>query len=1031
MKITNFAVKNYQFTLVFFIMIAVVCFITVMTMPRAEDPTNHPPSYLITVLYPGTSPKDMEEQVVKPIEKKIYQLENIDKLVTTIKDGLVTMQADFKFGVDVDNKYQEISTEVNALKNSELPKDIPFIEVQKISATDMNILQVALVSQSASNKDLRDYADNLKSQLEKITDLKKIEYAGVPEQEIRVDIQLDKLARLKIPLTTVVGSMQSEGADINGGNVYVGSKTFNVKTSGKYKDAEDVANTVIYNSGGRIVYLKDVADVGFKNETQTYYTRLNGYRCALVYAGMKEKISISTTQAKFLPVLTAFEKTLPPNIKMIKTFDQAQAVQHRLSGLGEDFAIAVFLVLLTLLPLGTRASFIVMITIPISIGLGLIILNLFGYSLNQLTIIGLVMALGLLVDDSIVVIENIERWLREGHSRKDAVIKGTAQIGLAVLGCTATLIIAFLPLCFLPGLAGEFIRGLPMAVISCVFASLIVSMTLVPFMASRILKKPKNEHGNFFLRGLKKFINLYGVVMVAALKRPLLTVILAIGVIFCSFLPNLGFKLFPTSEKPMFIINIGMPLQSNLIETDRVTKLVENELKGYPQIKFYTSNVGKGNPQIYYNLHQQDEQPDFAQIFVQLQDDTKPSEKFELIQKLREKLNSFPEARVVVKDFEQGPPIEAPIVIRVFGDNLDSIRKYAFQVENILRANKKDVYVTNELNVYKTDIRVDINREKARTLGVHTGDVDQTIRLAVAGLQVAEYADQKGDNRRVVINAPFTRYATLDAFKNLYVNTVQGQPIALDQIANIHFETSPTAINHANKTRFAKITSLTQKGILANNVLKELVPKLNALKMPPGYYYKLSGEAGSENDTLNIDFVSVIVAFTFLFIAVLILQFKNFKGVLIVLSVVPLGIVGGILMLWITGYANSLVTIIGFIGLSGIEVKNSLLFVDFTNQLRKQGMPLDEAIHQAGETRFLPVVLTSLTAIFGLIPIALNLNPNIAPLALVTIGGLISSTLLSRILTPVIYKLIPPRIEESEEKSNEAETENFTGLAIK
>src|SRR6201996_7643417 len=197
MKITNFSVKNSQFTLVVFIMIAAVGLITVLTMPRAEDPTNHPPTYLITVLYPGTSPKDMEEQVVKPIEKKIYQLENIDKLVTTIKDGLVSMQVDFKFGVDVDNKYQEISTEVNALKNSELPKDIPFIEVQKISATDVNILQVALVSQSASAKELRDYADELKAQLEKITDLKKVEYTGVPEQEIRVDIQIDKLARLK------------------------------------------------------------------------------------------------------------------------------------------------------------------------------------------------------------------------------------------------------------------------------------------------------------------------------------------------------------------------------------------------------------------------------------------------------------------------------------------------------------------------------------------------------------------------------------------------------------------------------------------------------------------------------------------------------------------------------------------------------------------------------------------------------------------------------------------------------------------
>jgi multidrug efflux pump subunit AcrB len=332
-------------------------------------------------------------------------------------------------------------------------------------------------------------------------------------------------------------------------------------------------------------------------------------------------------------------------------------------------------------------------------------------------------------------------------------------------------------------------------------------------------------------------------------------------------------------------------------------------------------------------------------------------------------------------------------------------------VEKIIKSNPGTIYVNNELNSLKTDIKVNINKEKARTLGVLTADIDKTVRLAIAGFQVGSYSDEKGDDYDIVVNVPRDKVATLKAFDNLYVNNTEGTPILLNEIANITFETSPTIVNHYNKNRFAKVTASTQKNVLANNVLKDIVPKLNAMKLPKGYYYKLSGEAESEEDAFGGGFMTVIILTVFLFIAVLILQFKTFKGTLIVLSVIPLGVVGGVTMLFLSGNPMSFIAIIGFIGLAGIEVKNSILLVDFTNQLRAEGMPLHEAIEKAGEIRFLPVVLTSLTAIGGLIPLALNPNPQISPLALVLIGGLISSTILSRIVTPVMYKLIPPTID--------------------
>ncbi len=1021
MNLTNFSVENYQFTLVMFIMIAVVGAVTLFTMPRAEDPQINPPTYPIIIVYPGTSPKDMEELVVKPIEDKIYELDNIDKITTNIEDGFCVIKPEFKYGENVDNKYQEIVREVNALRN-DLPKDIRSIKIKKIDPSDVNILQIALVSENASYKTLKDYADNLKDQLEKVPELKKIKIAGVPDEVIRINVKIDKLAELKIPLNTVTGSLQSEAVNIPAGSVTAGTKTFNVKTSGKFINVEDIANTIIYNANGKIIYLKDIATVGFKNEEEKHITRINGHRCVLVSAAQKVGVNISASQKKYLPFIATFEKTLPENIKLVKSFDQADNVSQRLSGLGIDFMIAIGLVLITLLPLGTRASLIVMVAIPLSLALGLVGLNAFGISLNQLSIVGLVVALGLLVDDSIVVVENIERWLRDGYTPNEAAIKGTKQISLAVLGCTATLAVSFMPLIFLPGGPGEFVRGLPMAVITSVLASLIVSLTVVPFLASRLLKKHANPQGNIFLRGLKSIIhNTYSKLIVVALKRPVLTLLIALALFAGSFIlfPVIGFKLFPASEKPIFLINIKMPLQTSLQQTNKVTQMVEDSLGKHKEIVFFTSNTGKGNPQIYYNVSQQEDKNDFAQVFIQMDSHAKPVAKKKLIEELREQFANFPYAKIEVKDFEQGPPIEAPISVRVFGDNLDTLRKLSYDVEEVVKSSSGAIYVTNDLNILKTDIKVNINREKARTLGVLTADIDRTVRLAVAGLQVGIYSDDDGNDYNIIMDVPRDKFANLDVFKNLFVNNAVGVPIPLNQIAGISFETSPTTVNHFNKNRFIKVTASTQKNVLANIVLKDVVPKLDKLKLPQGYYYKLSGEAESEGDAFGGGFITVILLTVFLFIAILILQFKNFKGTLIVLSVIPLGVVGGVTMLWLSGNPMSFIAIIGFIGLAGIEVKNSILLVDFTNYLRENGMELNKAIEEAGEVRFLPVILTSLTAIGGLIPLALNPNPQISPLALVLIGGLISSTILSRIVTPVMYKLIPPKIESKQFSKNQ------------
>ncbi len=995
------------------LMVVAVGISTIFTMPRSEDPELDAPIFPVVVVYPGTSPKDMEELVVKPLEKEIYALDNIKRIKTSINDGLAVLAVEYQYNVNVDDKYQELVREVNGLR-SQLPEDIYSIETKRIDPSNVNILQIALVSENASRDRLRQAAEDLQDELEKVKALKNVEVQGLPDPIIRVDLQTEKLAQWQIPISTVASALQSEIANIPGGSVNQGNKTFNIKTNGNYQDIEEIKNTIVFSNNARNIFLRDVANVYFDYSAETHITRLNGNRAVFVIAALKRKQNISSVQGEYLQTIESFRQKLPANIDLQLHFDQADNVNHRLSALGIDFMIAIGLVLITLLPLGLRASLVVMISIPLSLGIGIIFINLMGYSLNQLSIVGLVVALGLLVDDSIVVVENIERWMREGHSRLEATIKGTAQIGKAVLGCTATLIIAFMPLAFMPEASGEFIRSLPVAVISSIVASLIVALTIVPFLSSRILRANHSQDGNFFLRGMQRLIHgTYSRLLDKALHYPWRTlgVALLIFVGSLALIPVIGSSLFPASEKPQFLIDITTPLQSNIYHTDSITRQIERELKEEPGIRYFAANVGKGNPRIYYNVNQQNERTDFAEIFVQLDEDTSPDEKLALIENLRQKWDNYPGAKVEVKNFEQGAPMLSPVEVRLLGDDLDTLRVYAARVEEMLKNTAGAIYVNNPIRNLKTDIRIDINKEKAMMMGVPTVSIGRTVRMAVAGLPLGNFTSpgSRSDDYSILLTVPRPSYPDLGVFSNLYVNNVQGKAVPLSQLSQIRFEASPNSINHFNKIRTVSISSFVQKGYLNSDVIASVEDQMNRMALPEGVSYEMGGEVEGRNDSFD-GFGSIILVTVFLFIAVLVLQFRTFKSTLIVLSVIPLGIVGAVLALLVTGNSLSFVATIGIVALAGIEVKNTILLVDFTNQLRQQGMALLPAIEEAGEKRFLPIILTTLTAIGGLLPIALSSNPLISPLAIVMIGGLISSTLLSRVVTPVIYKLMPPKV---------------------
>ena len=708
-------------------------------------------------------------------------------------------------------------------------------------------------------------------------------------------------------------------------------------------------------------------------------------------------------------------RPLPAAVRLDIGYDQTESVNKRLGQLGTDFLIAIGLVLLTLLPLGLRAALVVMFSIPLSLALGVFLMGNAGFSLNQLSISGFVISLGLLVDDSIVVVENIARHLRMGKKPVDAAIDGTRQISLAVLGCTATLMLAFLPLLFLPEGAGAFTRSLPAAVLMTVAASLFVSMTIIPFIASKLLKPEAHEDGNIILRSVMGVIHtLYRPLLHRALARPLVTVFIAAGLFGGALMlvPSIGFSLFPLADSRLVMIQIELPDGASTKKTDEVLKAVEAELKNYDAVQHVMANLGRGNPRVYYNVNQRELSSNIADAFVMLKT-FDPATTPAMLDEWRRTFDTYPGVKILVKSMENGPPLEAPIAIRVRGPEVDGVRAIARDLEDMMRAVPGTRDVNNPSRATRTDLKVQVDGGKAALVGISPGTVDRVVRLAVAGEPAGDFLDADGESYPITLRLPLADHHSPDVLNEIYVPTPNGVSVPLAQIATLVFDASPARIDRFDRLRSATVTAYPQTGYLTSNLTAEIVARAKAYTLPPGYEIQTGGQSEASAKSFGGMGTAALVALFGIF-AVLILEFRSFKTSLIVASVIPLGVLGGILGLYVSGYTLSFTAMIGMIALVGIEIKNSILMVDFTNQLRDRGMPLREAIETAGEVRFLPILLTSITAIGGMIPLAVQGSGLYSPLACVLIGGLITSTLLSRLVTPACYLLLAPRDKKPE-----------------
>ena len=1012
MRLTAFAVKNWQFTIVVFAMLAALGFASWNSIARTEDPTLNFPAVTVVAVYPGANPTDLERLVVIEIEKRLDQLEHVKHLNSRVRDGVAIIGVEFDEGQDPDRKYDEVVREINALR-PQLPADLARLDLYKATTLDVNIVQVALVSPVQPYGVLDSLGKALEDRLSALPGVRKAEHWGAPERQVAVQLDLGRLAQLGLPVGAVLQAIGGESADIPAGSVEAGLRRYSVRSSGSYENLDQIRGTVLRGTGGsgNLVRVGDVANVDWSYADSTYRARFNGQRAVFVTANQQAGFTVQRVRDGIYAELDRFAKGLPPGVALQRGFDQANNVSHRLSRLGEDFLIAVALVLLTLLPLGFRSSLIVMISIPLSLLMGLTVMHWTGFSLNQLTIVGMVIALGLLVDDSIVVVENIARFRRQGFSRVEAAIQATKQIWVAVLGATATLVAAFVPLLVLPGGPGRFIRVMPATVMATIVASFLVSITIIPWLASRLLPEHEDPQGNRVLRAFDSAIHkTYAPLLDWALKRPRVTIAAAAAFVVLSFalVPAIGFSLFPKAETPQVYVSITAPEGASIAVTDSAARFAERVLGRRAEVKAIYTSVGHDNPQIYYNLSPRVDDPRVGQLFVLLQEYDQAHTPA-LLDTLRAELGRYSGAEIALREFEQGPPVDAPIALRIIGPDLDTLQALAGRMERLFQSTPGTEYVTNPLRLPRTDLRVAIDRAKAGLLAIPTIEIDRTVRLGLAGLEAGTLREPGGDERPIVVRLARAGRPPPDDLQRIYVSSMTGRLTPLAQVAAVRFERAVPEIQRYHRERMVTVSANVRTGFNTDRVTKAILARQGEVNLPAGYRVMAAGEIESRQNSFGGIGSAIIVA-VFLIFGILVLEFRTFQSTLIVASVIPLGIAGGLLALLLTGNTLSFTATIGFVALIGIEIKTSILLVDLTNRLRAEGMELEEAIRKAGEVRFLPIVLTSLTAIGGLLPLALQGSAFYGPLAWVIIGGLVSSTLLARIVTPVLYKVLAPAV---------------------
>ena len=1002
MKLPSLAIKNAQFTLTIVVLLMLIGIVSYFNMPRSEDPQFDLPITIVEAIYPGASPSDIETLVVDVLEAEIAEISDIKKIESEVRNGAARISVTFLYGTDAEASFNKIKQAIATVK-PDLPLGIQQLLVLKATPSSVAIMQLALWSDPVDYKAMEFYGKQLEKRLETIDSLRKADVWGYPQQIVAVDLKLDLLQHYGISVTDINRVIKGRAVNIAPGFVDANTRRFNVKASGNFQEIDVLAETVISSDENFVLRLKDIATIEFADREPSYLAYYDNRPVIFITAEQRAGTSIFSLTEKINVEIEKFKEGLPQQIKLSVIFQQANSVEVRVDGFFENLAQGLVLVgLLALLFLGPREAIVVIAAIPLSFIIAIGWLDFTDFGLQQMSIVGLIIALGLLVDDIIVVTESIHREKSFCSNLNDAAQKGTSRVAWASVSGTVTTMLAFLPMLMLDSSTGDFIRSMPVTVVLVLLASLLISLTLTPLIASRFFTLKPSK-----FKTLQHFINAFAEGKYQAFLQKVLSfrfVVLAVALLsllaMLSLFSEVGVSLFPRAEKPMIMVDVETPTNSSLAYTDEVMQQIASKVESYPLVAKVALNVGNSNPRIYYNEIPKRGRVTFGQILVVLKEyDT--ANVAELVTKMRAEFALWPQANISIKEFTQGPVTDQPISIRLMSESLDDLEIVANALATEMSSTTGIINIDNPISLANTELSLSINYEQAGLSNVDINTLDNTLKTILSGTNVGIFNDLNGEDYPIVVRRS---KPTIDSLADIYISNRQGESIPLTQLTTMNLQKGQTDFFHYQKLRMAKVSSDVAKGYSINELTNQMVDFLEQYNLPQGMYFTLGGEEESRQESFAGLAKIMIITAVGIF-GVLVLQFRSFLQPMIVFSSIPFAMAGSVLGLYLTNLSFSMMAFIGMISLFGIVVNNAIILIDTTNRNIRGGFDTTGAILTASVMRFTPILLTTLTTIVGLLPLTLLGGDLWQPLGVVLISGLCVSAISSFILVPILTQL--------------------------
>lgn len=1073
-KWAGFFINRYKITYLMLLVIIIVGIRAYSDLPRELQPEIVLPYGQIFVAYPGAAPEEVETLVSNKLESALEGVEDLKSISSYSGMGYSMVWLEFEQGTDMEKRLNTVREKVSGLQN-QLPEDIETPEVNELQSNNGPIMIVNL-SGDFSQIELKRYAKKIKQKLEGEKDISEVLIIGGLEREIKVHVNPEKLAVYGLTPEKIRQSIKAANINYPGGTVEFDKKNFNIRTVGQLENAESIGEIVIGHSGSGLLRVKDVAVIENSFKEVESYSRMavglntkNPSMLSSVALSIKKKETsdVIKTSGLVKKILEDSKgKLYPKDANVQISGDTAKYVREQLGAVTENAFSGLFLVLVVLfLFIGLREAGIVSIVIPLAILMALFFLKISGMTLNNITLFSLVLAVGMLVDNGIVIMENVDRLRMKGLDVRLASEAGANQIAPAVMASTLTTLAAFFPIALTPGIMGAFIQPIPITVMFALGSSFFLAVTITPALCSQLLKrekkfddkqKPLKYHGKriasivlivilsmqafkddsgyglmsaifafifgglmfvkLYLRdGNKKehpFINRYAHYLLAIIRkrsrRWIFLTILILSFIGSMALIPLGIlkiEMFGSEDYARLYIDIATPKGSTLAQTSEVVKQVENILFDYPEIEAFVSNTGITGADS-FNAFQASTSgtPNIARFTLDLYEkEDRERSSMDIAQALRRDLSSISGAEIEIEELKSGPPAESPISVGIIGENMTKMEAVAHEFEDILKTIPGTRDVGTSLKKGGPEIRVKVDKDKAAQYGLNDFSIAKTIRDSVSGVKITTFRKNKEEIDVTLYTGIKNMKSKMD-LENLYFYNPKGQSIRFGQVATLSEGRTSPIIRHEEGRRRVNVTSEIIQTANSAEIMNEFKEKTQNISLPDGITVNYKGELGDLKESFTDMFVNMIVAAILVYL-ILAVQFNSLSQPLIILFAVPLALIGVMPGLLITGNSFNFLSFIGVVALVGIAVNDAIVLVDYINYLRANGYDLYDAVQETGKTRFMPVLATTITTAGGILPITLK-QSFFEPMGFALIFGLMMSTILILVAVPTLYTML-------------------------